>query len=113
MKILYKIENIIWISIISVIVYLLFPLILMATFKNYSSVISIICVLFINVIYSFISSLFLTKKYGFTYIYPITISITFLLCSPIIYNFETVIYSILYLVVALVGSLIYYKYSQK
>ena len=113
MKIINKIENIIWIFIISMGVYLLIPLLLRLAFKDYGTIISIICVLFINVIYSFIASIILTKKYGFTYIYPISIAVTYLICAPLIYNYETLVYAILYLVVALVGTLLYYKYNSK
>lgn len=113
MKILYKMENIIWISLISVLVYLILPLILKLIFPSYGRVISIICVLIINVIYVFIYSLFLTKKYGFSYLYPTIVAITFIPCAFVIYNIGTLVYCILYIVLGLVGSLIYFKYSSE
>ena len=113
MKIVYRIENIIWITLISIIIYLIVPLIFRLIFKEYDNVISVLCVLFINVIYSFISSLVLTKKYGFNYIYPIIIGIVFIPCSYMLYNIWAIIYSILYIVIGLVGSLICFKYTSK
>ena len=113
MKILYKLENIIWITLISIIIYLIIPLIFISIFKKYDNIVSVICVLFINVIYSFISGLILTKKYGFSFIYPIIIGIIFIPCSFMLYNNWTIMYSILYVAVCSVSSLICFKYNSK
>ena len=113
MKILYKLEDMVWIVLISIIIYLILPLIFRILFKEYSNIVSIICVLFINVIYSFILSLILTKKYNFSLIYPIIVGLLFIPCSYMIYNLWTIIYCFLYISFGLVGSLIYYKYNSK
>lgn len=110
MKTIYKIEIIIWIFIFSTFIYLLLPLLL----NMFSiDITSIICVLFINVIYSFVFGLLFTKKYGFTYLYPIINGIMFIPISLMIYNETTTVYSLFYIIVGLLSSLIYYKTNYK
>ena len=53
-----------------------------------------------------------TKKKGFSYILPIYIGLVFIPFSIVLYNLSTILYSLLYIVVCYVASLITYKYKR-
>ena len=113
MKILYKMENVIWISIICVIIYLILPLLLRVIFPDGDKIISVLCVLLVNTIYVFIYNILLTKKYGFSYLYPFTIGIMFIPCAFLLYDTFILAYSTLYTVLGLVATLICFKYMNE
>lgn len=113
MRIIDKIKTIIWICIISSVIYAIFPTTLALFLGKYNLIISIICVYFINVIYSFVSGLILTKKKGFSFSNCIILGLIFIPWSLIIYNLSTVYYSILYIFICLISSLICYKNISK
>ena len=112
LKVLDKIEEIIKIVIFSSLVYLVIPLTLLII-KVPVRYISIFCIIFINTIYSFVSGLKHTKKYGFNWYHSLIVGIMFIPCSIVIYNKISLLYCILYILVTLIGSLIYYKYTKK
>ena len=113
MKILYKFENVIWICIIGTCVYLILPLLLKLAFPSQGKLISVLCVLLVNTIFVFIYSILLTKKHGFSYLYSFTLGLLFIPCAFMIYDTFILAYSTLYTVLALVGSLICFKYTNQ
>lgn len=111
MSIIDKIEVLIWLLIISSIVYLLLPLTTFLLGESYIQIVSILCVLFVNVIYSFILNLVITKKYDFKWYFPVIIGLLFIPYSLILYSPTTVCFFALYIIVGLLASLICYKYK--
>ena len=110
MKKIYKIEELMWIIVISVIIYLLIPPLILYLLPINKDVCSKVCVLLINTIYVFISCMKYTKKNSFKWYYPILLGMTFIPCSLLIYNFDTIYYSVYYIVIGLISSLICYRY---
>ena len=113
MEIMYKMENVIWISIISTMVYLILPLLLKVAFPTQGKLISVLCVLLVNTMFVFIYSMLLTKKHGFSYLYAFTLGIIFIPCALFLYNAFILAYSTLYILLGLIASLIYFKYTNK
>ncbi len=108
-----KIEKFLWIILISFIVYDFIPIFAYLMSESAANNYAKICVLFINSIYSLLAGIILTKQDGFKWYYSIVIGILFIPSSILLYNFSTIIFSIVYIVICLVGSLLYYKYSNK
>lgn len=113
MKIINKVESIVWVLITSIAIYLLLPLCLFIFLDKYNAIISVICILFINTLYAFISGIVFTKKNGFSFILSLILGILFIPYGLMIYNNDAIIYSVLYIAVSLISSLIYYKYVIK
>lgn len=111
MKIIDRLESIIWIFLISLVVYFILPISMTLIMKPKTS--SIICVFLINVIYSFIICLVHAKKHGFKWYFPIIIGMLFIPFSLLLYTEVTIIYFVLYVLVGLVSELICYKYLKK
>lgn len=113
MKIINRIESILWVMIISFIIFSLIPpfgyLMDDTSADNYAKV----CVLFINSIYCFTSGIVLTKKDGFKWYYSLVIGLTFIPSVFMYYNIGSIYFSIVYILIVLVGSLMYLKYTRK
>lgn len=77
--------------------------------KNFA----ILCILFINSVYAIVSGFILTKYNGFKWYYPIIIGILFVPATFLHYNLTTMIYTLLYILEAMVGSSICIKYLNK
>ena len=112
MKLYDKVEPYIWLLIICSFLYFILPISVVSFLPKYSNIITIIFVLVINVIFSFIIGMINTKKKGFSYVLPIYIGLVFIPFSLLMYNKSTVLYSVLYIVVCFVASLITYKYKK-
>ncbi len=111
MKIIEKIEMVVWTLLISVIIYFLVPVFTSLILNTKTT--SIICILFINTVYVFVSSLIYNKKYGFKWVYPVITSLLYVPFSLLLYKTSNVIYFIFYILVGMVSQLIYYKYVVK
>lgn len=113
MKIIYRIESILWVMIISFMVFSLIPsfgyLMDDSSADNYAK----ICVLFINSIYCFTSGIVLTKKEGFKWYYSLVIGLTFIPSVFMYYNIGSIYFSIIYILIVLIGSLMCLKYTRK
>ena len=112
MKKIYRIEELLWNIFVAVLVYLFIPVSLLTIPNINHDILSRGCVVFINMVYVFVSSLIYTKKNGFSWYYPVIIGITFIPCCILLYDDTTAIYSIFYIVVGLLSSLICYKYKK-
>ena len=113
MKIYDRVEPYIWLLILCAFIYFILPVTFVSLIPKYSSIITIIFVLMINVVFSFVVGTINTKKKGFSYILPIYIGLVFIPFSIVLYNLFTILYSLLYIVVCYVASLITYKYKSK
>ncbi|MBO5182906.1 MAG: hypothetical protein J6B64_00755 [Bacilli bacterium] len=107
-----KIEGILWITVISFIVFYLIPICSYALIKPTSDILANIFVLFINIVYSFIIGVVLTKKYGFKFYYSIIIGILFIPSAILVYNLSTIYFAIIYVLIALIGSLLFNGYKK-
>lgn len=112
MKIYDKIEKYIWLLIICSFIYFILPLSFIALFPKQSGFITIVSVLFVNVMFSFVMGIISSKRHGFNYAYPIILGIYFIPFCLMVYTSSTLMYSLLYIVVCYVSSLIYYKYKK-
>lgn len=112
MKIINKIESILWVIIISFSVFVLTPafayLMSESSADNYAKV----CVLFINSIYCFLAGIVITKKEGFKWYYSLIIALTFIPAVFMYFNISTIYFVVIYILIELVGSLMYLKYTR-
>lgn len=104
-----RIERILWIVIISIMVYFLVPIIGFAMSDIFASIYAKVCVLLINVIYVILVNIFIIKKDSFRWYYPVIIGILFIPASILIYDISTIYFSILYIIIGIICSLIYHK----
>lgn len=104
-----KIERILWIIIISIMVYIIIPLPGFAMSDLWSGIYAKVCVLIVNILYVLLANIILTKKDSFKWYYSVTIGILFIPASILIYDLSTIYFSILYIILGIISSLIYNK----
>lgn len=97
-------KSLVIIAIICIVLFYVVPLICMAIPPDTSMLVLLVFLLFINPTFGFISSVVYACKYGFSSICPIMIAILFLPSVFIFYNISALIYVLVYLVVAFIGS---------
>ncbi len=113
MKVVDRIESILWVFIISFSIFSIIPsfgyLMDESSANNYAKV----CVIFINSIYCFLSGIVITKNKGFKWYYSLVIGLTFIPSVFMYYNIGSIYFSIIYVLIVLIGSLMYLKYTRK
>lgn len=98
-------KSIVTLIIITLLIYNIIPII-NATFPNSIYFTFLTDLWIINSLYALISSIMMSKKYGFNIWIILLISILFVPTMLIFYNTSALIFMIAYLVLALIGSLI-------
>lgn len=104
-----KIETFLWITIISIIIYYVIPMVGFGMDDFFANIFAKICVLLINVIYSFYLGILLSKKNNFKWYYFSLVGILFVPSAFMIYDISTIYFSIIYIIICIMGSLIYNK----
>ena len=108
-----KNKSLLWILLIGFLIYYIIPELANGMNEVDADNFAVLCVLFINSIYSVISGILLTKFNGFKWYYPIMIGLLFIPAVLLNYNISTIIYSILYMLEFMIGSSIYIRYFNK
>lgn len=72
-----------------------------------------ICVLLVNNIYALIAGIIITKKCGFKLYYSFLVAFIYVPSALFYYNNDTVIYSVLYIIMYIVGTLIQLNIRKK
>lgn len=104
-------KNLILILLIGIFIYYIVPSLAGGMSDSDLDNFAILCVLFINSIYAIVSGFMLTKLNNFKWYYSIIIGALFIPAAFIHYNSSTMIYTLLYILEAMVGSSLYIKYS--
>lgn len=102
---LFMKKSIVILIVITLLIYNIIPII-NAIFPNSINYTFLTDLWIINSLYALISSVVMSKKYGFNIWIILLISILFVPTMLIFYNTSTLIFMIAYLVLALIGSLI-------
>lgn len=105
-----NIKNLILILLVGIFIYYIIPWFANGMNSNDANNFAVVCVLFINSIYAIISGFLLTKFNNFRWYYSLVIGILFMLSVFLHYNLSTIIYTLLYMLEAMVGSSLYIKY---
>ena len=98
-------KSIVILIVITLLIYNIIPII-NAIFSNSITYTFLTDLWIINSLYALISSVLMSKKYGFNIWIILLISILFVPTMLIFYNTSALIFMIVYLVLALIGSLI-------
>lgn len=106
-------KNLILILLIGVFIYYIIPEFASSMSKEDADNFAVLCILFINSIYAIVSGFMITKLNNFKWYYSIIIGILFIPSALLHYNQSTMIYTLLYILEAMVGSSLYIKYSVK
>lgn len=105
-----NVKNLIFVLLIGIFVYYIIPIFVNGMSEIDANNFAVLCVLFINSIYAIVSSFILAKLNNFKWYYSIIIGILFIPASLLHYNLSTMIYTLLYILEAMIGSSLYIKY---
>lgn len=108
-----KIKYIIKILVIGIIIYYFIPAFGYGINTDLANIYAKICVLLINSIYAILSGIFVTYKCGFKWYFPALIIILYIPSALFYYNNDTVIYSVLYIIMYIIGTLIQMNIRKK
>lgn len=95
------------------IVYYFIPFFAYGFDQNVANIYAKICVLFVNNVYALISGMIITKKIGFKWYYSFLVASIYIPSALFYYNKDTIIYSILYIIMYIVGTLIQLNIRKK
>ena len=80
---------------------------------DFANIYAKICVLLVNNIYALITGMIITKKCGFKWYYSFLVAFIYVPSALFYYNNDTVIYSVLYITMYIVGTLIQLNIRKK
>lgn len=108
-----NIKTLILIILIGLFVYYVIPAFANGMNQSNANNFAGLCILFINSVYAIVSGFILTRFNGFKWYYSIIIGILFIPAALLHYNSSTIIYALLYILEAMVGSSLHIKSSVK
>ena len=108
-----KIKHIIKVLIIGIIIYYFIPAFGYSINMDFANIYAKICVLLVNNIYALITGMIITKKCGFKWYYSFLVAFIYVPSALFYYNNDTVIYSVLYITMYIVGTLIQLNIRKK
>lgn len=108
-----NIKTLILIILIGLFIYYVIPMFSNGMIESDANNFAVLCVLFINSMYAILSGFILTKINGFKWYYSIVIGILFIPAVLLHYNLSTMIYVLLYILEAMIGSSVHIKSSFK
>lgn len=105
-------KNLIYTILIGIIIFYLIPTFASNMNKSDANNYAAICIIFINSIYVLISSIVITKFYGFKWYYPLLIIILYIPSVLLYFNISSIYYTLLYGIEYFFGQSIYIKYKK-